>query len=52
MSCLTEVYYITDGARVVTPVGTPLPPFGKSLGKMSAVDWSQIVERGIVQFGM
>ncbi|PSN45380.1 Cytoplasmic dynein 2 heavy chain 1 [Blattella germanica] len=49
---LSDVYYVSEGAQTVTAVGVPLPPFGKPLGKMNATDWSSMVERGIVVFGM
>ena len=44
----TDVYFVTEGA----PTGAPLPSLGKPLEKMVATDWRQMVERGIVQFGM
>jgi hypothetical protein len=45
------MYYVTTGADSVISSGAPLPPFGKPLRKMKAVDWTAMVERGIVQFG-
>ena len=42
---------MTMGADSVTSAGAPLPPFGKSLGKMNTADWTTMVERGIVMFG-
>lgn len=42
---------MTVVADAGTAAGAPLPPFGKPLSKMSAADWTTMVERGIVQFG-
>jgi hypothetical protein len=45
------MYYVTMGAGSVISPGSPLPTFGKPLGKMKAEDWTAMVEKGIVQFG-
>ena len=31
--------------------GAPMPPHGKSLGKIAADDFKTIVEKGLVQYG-
>jgi hypothetical protein len=45
------MYYVTMVADSVMSAGSPLPTFGKPLGKMKAEDWTAMVELGIVQFG-
>lgn len=38
------------GAPALAP-GSPLPPFGKMLGKLSTEDITTVVEHGIVAYG-
>ena len=46
-------YYVTWGARaeLQTAPGAPLPPHGKSMGKLNNDDLKAVIEKGIVQYG-
>ncbi|XP_042887569.1 cytoplasmic dynein 2 heavy chain 1-like [Penaeus japonicus] len=46
---ITDSYYVTSGAGVVAP-GAPLPLHGYKLGFMNSEDWTQVVERAVLQF--
>lgn len=54
MDHVSDHYYVTWGARPDTSgggIGAPLPPQGKSMGKLSADDLTTVAEKGLLQYG-
>lgn len=50
--CIVATYYVTWGGHAVDAApGSPMPPHGKSLGKIAAADFKSIIEKGLIQYG-
>ncbi|XP_051782842.1 cytoplasmic dynein 2 heavy chain 1 isoform X2 [Erpetoichthys calabaricus] len=51
---MTDSYYVTWGAHepgtIIAP-GQPLPPHGKPLGRLSTADLTEVIRKGIIQYG-
>ncbi len=50
---IQDSFYVTWGARaeLQTAPGAPLPPHGKSMGKLNKDDLKTVIEKGLVQYG-
>ncbi|KAG2456324.1 DYHC2 protein, partial [Polypterus senegalus] len=51
---MTDSYYVTWGAHepgtIIAP-GQPLPPHGKPLGRLNTADLTEVIRKGIIQYG-
>jgi len=56
MMCCVEDYYVTWGAAsdgatgVKSAGGIPMPPVGRTLGKLSSDDFRAVVDKGLLQY--